>query len=219
MRRSLVLAVLCAALAITTLVLPGPAMAKGDSEQALDPRFALGLGFGIVRPEDSGEGYINASLRIRINRDDKDRDNYYDRETRPARHRDEGIRAYIEPEIGYWESDFGGRDVEDLLAGVNIVGVVPTRHADYFIGAGVGIHFFDSRVTTLDTDGIDNLSDLSLNGSDERVGVNLQVGVDINLTPGLSLFGVGRLDLVEGAPDDTQEKIYLGLRFKLGSGR
>lgn len=215
MRRSLELGILCAVLAATSVILPAPVQAQGETEQALDPRFALGLGFGIVRPETSGEFYFNGSLRIRIHGDREDRGDYYDRETRPVRQRDEGIRAYIEPEIGFWNSNAGGRDVDDTLLGVNIVGVVPTRHADYFIGAGVGMHFFDSSLDGLDPDGIAFPEDLLLEGSDERVGVNIHVGVDINLSPKVALFGVGRLDLIEDAPEDTQEKIYLGLRFKL----
>jgi hypothetical protein len=208
----------------------------GRTRYENDPdRFAIGFGGGIVLPDDGlgnddGEIYWGANFRFRIG---GDRDHRRGRDERPAegasyedleeynrrhnqegyRGRDpyrrggdysEGIRAYIEPEIGYWKRSETAREDEDLLLGVNLVGVVPTRAADFFVGVGFGLHFADTTVTR---------DDLVLKEDGERLGGNLQVGVEINLSNSVGIFGTGRIDILEDGPNDRQTKIWGGLRF------
>jgi hypothetical protein len=188
---------------ILGIALPDAARAedKGNKDGKHDG-LALGLGAGIVSPDGDGEIYFTANLRFRIGGDEKD-----DKGKRRRTKNDDGIRAYLEPEIGYWSRSGDALETKDLLLGLNLVGVVPTRAADYFFGVGFGIHSFDNNVS----DPI--FSDFG--GSDTRLGGNFHVGLDVNLGPRIALFGVGRLDLLEGGQfDDSQSKIYGGLRFK-----
>ncbi len=158
-------------------------------------RFALGLGAGIVQPDGEGEIYLTAGLRIRLWGEDG-------KKKRGKGRRDsQGIQAYLEPEVGYWERTDSGLDATDLYLGVNLVGVAPARVANYFFGVGFGFHSFDT-----DTD---------FDQDESRLGGNFHVGLDVNLGENVALFGVGRLDLLEGSEiDDVQTKIYGGLRFR-----
>jgi len=172
---------------------------RGDNDG-----LALGLGAGIVSPDGDGEIYWTANLRIPINRNRgaKGKDG-------KRRHRSQsgGIKAYIEPEIGYWERSDDVIDTTDLSLGVNLVGVVPGRTVDYFFGVGFGIHSFDNEINDPDFPSLDD--------DDTRLGGNFHVGLDVNISDSVALFGVGRLDLLEGGEfDDTQSKVYGGLRFR-----
>jgi hypothetical protein len=152
-------------------------------------RYGFGLAGGLVDPGGSTEPYYTANFRMRLG----SRDGYTDR-------REEGIYAVLEPEVGYWERNGDS----DLLAGVNLLGVVPFRRVDYFFGVGAGVHFLDTEVRR----GNDLVDE-----SDQRLGLNAQFGLDVLLGDNVALFGAGRFDLVEGASDDLQDKIYVGLRF------
>jgi hypothetical protein len=190
---------------------------------------SLGLGIGLVKPDGDGEIYYSAALRFRIGKrgdDDEDHDRSDRREGESlddynrrhnARHdrgrrsggNNEGIRGYLEPEVGYWArsaNNPGEFDQKDLLVGINLIGVVPTRNADFFFGAGFGLHFTDS----------DFLNDLGIldNDSQSRLGGNVQFGVDVNLSRSLAVFGLGRLDILQDRPNDRQTKVQVGLRFK-----
>lgn len=175
-----------------------------------DSDLQLGLALGLVDAEDvqDAEIYGSVSLRFRIGQHNEDPvwdgDNYHGRP--PA---DSGIRGYLEPEIGYWSASGDNADDKDLLVGMNLIGVVPTRNADYFFGVGFGVHFFDGTLTVVDA-GQRIEQDLG----DERLGGNLQAGVDVNISEGLALFGVGRLDILEGDRAERQTKIYGGVRIK-----
>ncbi len=171
-----------------------PASAADDARRGQqEKRLALGIGAGIVTPDEEGEVYLTAGLRIRLGKgDDRSR-------------RSEGVSAYIEPEVGYWERS-GGFETSDLSLGVNLLGVVPSRRTDYFFGVGFALHSFDYG---FDPDDIPEFDD-----SDTRLGGNFQVGLDVNLNDSVSLFGVGRLDILEGSLDDNQTKVVGGLRFK-----
>lgn len=166
----------------------------------------LGIGAGLVDPDAETEIYYTAALRFRIDRfaDDDvwEGDSYRGR--LPA---DTGIRGYLEPEIGYWSSSAGGSDLSDLLVGLNLIGVVPTRGADFFLGVGFGVHFLDTQIDLAGT-----LPDID--ESAEALGGNLQVGVDVKVADRLALFGAGRLDIVDADRNDRQTKVYGGLRFK-----
>jgi hypothetical protein len=199
------------ALAAAALLLgAGGARAQDDGrDEGRD--LQLGLGIGLVDPEDSesSEVYGSAALRIRIGGGGGEAgDGQWDGDHyrgRPPHDRSGGIVGYLEPEIGHWQGGGANEDFEDLLAGINLVGVVPTRTADYYLGVGFGVHFFDAELRT--PAGV-------LQEDDERFGGNLHVGVDVNLSPNTALFGTGRVDLLEGDVAERQTKVYAGLRLK-----
>ncbi len=160
-------------------------------------RFALGVGLGLVDPGGKVETYYTASLRIRTSGRDSDRRNAGD----------EGITGYLEPEVGYWSASGGSGHPKgnDTLLGVNLIGVVPLGAVDSFFGVGAGVHFVDKAVLA---------NDATLTGSDTKFGANAQFGIDLYINRSLSAFGVGRFDLVQGASNTVQSKVYLGLRAR-----
>lgn len=160
-------------------------------------RFALGVGIGLVEPSSKVETYYTASLRIRTSGRDSDR--------RQAAAGDEGVTGYLEPEVGYWTAsgDRNNAKGSDTLVGVNLIGVVPLGSVDSFFGVGAGAHFIDNSVL---------LNDRTLTGSSTKFGANAQFGIDLYINRKLSVFGVGRFDLVQDADSRVQSKVYLGLR-------
>lgn len=170
---------------------PPAALAQEDYDEGTVDNYALSLGAGLVDPEGSTEPYYAAALRIRLGDRDRSREDL----------RSDGIHGFLEPEVGYWTRDSGNTD---LLVGVNLIGVVPFRRVDYTFGVGGGLHFLDFTRQE---------GTLIVEESDEAVGVNAQFGIDIHLTDSTALFGVGRVDLVEGDVHELQNKVYLGVRF------
>ncbi len=183
-----------AALLLSTV----PALAQEDEEG----RFALAVGGGLVQTSGNSDPYFTGNLRMRIG-------------YRVAgEERSGSVFGFVEPEVGLWTRDttVSGRtlDTKDTLLGVNIGGAVRLRVFEYFVGGGVGYHFLDrdvirgGQVESVD-DGV--------------VGVNAHFGFDVRMSETLSLFGVGRFDLVQddtaGSNDDQQTKVYLGLRARL----
>lgn len=183
-----------AALLLSTV----PALAQEDEEG----RFSLGVGGGLVQTSGNSDPYFTGNLRMRIG-------------YRVAgEERSGSVFGFVEPEVGLWTRDttVSGRtlDTKDTLIGVNIGGAVRLRVFEYFVGGGVGYHFLDrdvirgGQVESVD-DGV--------------VGVNAHFGFDVRMSETLSLFGVGRFDLVQddtaGSNDDQQTKVYLGLRARL----
>jgi hypothetical protein len=165
-----------------------------DDEDGRDrDRFAFGVGAGLVEPANEVETYLMASLRIRAGGRDEDGTG------------EEGIRGYVEPEIGYWEASGEGREGSDLLLGINLIGVVPLGPVDSFFGVGAGAHFIDTSLLENDP-----LAD----DSETKLGANAQFGIDLHITDNLSAFGAGRFDLVQGSDDSVQSKVYLGLRAR-----
>lgn len=201
-----------------------------NEDQYEDNRYAFGIGAGIVLPNDegrdNGEIYYSANFRWRIfdrnhrdyDKNDKSGDAYnarhnrhHDRGRYPGERGDSGIRGYIEPEVGYWKrSDKDAGEAEDLHLGINLVGVVPTRSADFFVGVGFGYHLLDGEVLRRNSAGtIVQIVD----ASDDRLGANLQVGVELHVSESFGVFGAGRLDILEDEPFDRQTKIWGGLRW------
>ena len=188
-------------LAIAALVLSvaAPALAQDDEEGP----FSIGLGAGMVQTSGSTDPYFTANLRSRIG-------------YRTAGDERQGsVFGFVEPEVGYWTRDKGGIESKDTLLGVNIGGAVRLRSFEYFIAGGVGYHIInrDARASDLSVD-------------DNSIGVNAQFGFDVRMSETVSLFGVGRFDLVQTddnalvsssdkSPDDQQTKVYLGVRFHL----
>ncbi len=161
-------------------------------------RFALGVGIGLVKPANQTETYYMASLRIRTSGRGNDEG---------EQRGDQGITGYLEPEVGYWtSSDSGGRGKgKDLLLGVNLIGVVPLGAVYSFFGVGAGVHSIDATL-------LDN--SVGKTGSETKFGANAQFGIDLYINRKLSAFGTGRFDLVQGAADQVQSKVYLGLRAR-----
>jgi hypothetical protein len=188
-------------LSIFALVLSvaAPALAQDDEEG----RYSIGLGAGMVQTSGSSDPYFTANLRSRIG-------------YRTAGDERQGsVFGFVEPEVGYWTRDKGGVESKDTLLGVNIGGAVRLRSFEYFIAGGVGYHIInrDARASDLSVD-------------DNSIGVNAQFGFDVRMSDTVSLFGVGRFDLVQTddnalvsstdkSPDDQQTKVYLGVRFHL----
>lgn len=200
-----------AGLAIAALLaFGGTAQAQGDDygAEGENREVQLGLGIGLVDPEDAddAEKMFSGGVRIRIGQrnDDPvwDGDHY---RGRPPQ--DNGIRGYIEPEVQYWSGGGDRTDIDDLLVGVNLVGEVPTRNADYYLGVGFGYHFFDAVIR--DEDDVIVQED-----DDGKLGGNLHVGVDINVSDSTALFGTGRVDILEGNIAERQTKVLVGLRLK-----
>lgn len=161
-------------------------------------RFALGVGIGLVKPLNETQTYYMASLRIRTSGRGND-----EGEQRGG----QGLTGYIEPEVGYWTSsdkDGLGKG-SDLLLGVNLIGVVPLGAVDSFFGVGAGVHSVDATL-------LDDSSGKT--GSETKFGANAQFGIDLYINRKLSAFGTGRFDLVQGAADQVQSKVYLGLRAR-----
>ena len=183
------------ALAVMTLLLTGlPAAAQDDDYEDYDEvanDYAFGLGLGLVDPDGDVEPYYTANFRFRLGDHDQDE----------VELRQGGIQGFLEPEVGYWE----GEGASDLLLGINLLGLVPFRQVDYYFGVGAGMHFLDTDIETVDGD--------VLSESDERLGVNVQFGLDVHVTDNMALFGTGRFDLVEGSDNEVQEKAFLGIRF------
>lgn len=193
-------------LILLTALLASLAAGTASAQNRDLDRFVFGIGMGLVDLSDSfadssTETYLTASFRILLGDKDKKRD-------------DQSVVAYIEPEIGYWESDNRipldtGNTVDisqsDLMVGINIIGVVPFNKVDYFLGAGLGIHTFDVGRS---------LSGVQLS-DEETFGVNIQTGLDVHVGENFDVFGLLRLDLVEDVQEE-QAKIVLGVRFSFG---
>jgi len=172
---------------------------NSDDRDGHRDRFAFAVGVGLVEPTGEVENYFMASLRIRAGgRGDEDSGRRADNE--------EGITGYIEPEVGYWNSNGGDRAKgSDTLLGINLIGVVPFGAVDSFFGVGAGVHFVDTSLLE---------NDPLAKGSDAKFGANSQFGLDLYITDHLSAFGAGRFDLVQGSEDKVQSKVYLGLRAR-----
>lgn len=173
-------------------LLAGGALAAQQQQRDADT-FALAVGAGLVEPTDEVETYLTAALRIGVSGGSK-------RDAREA-----GMRGYLEPEVGYWERSDDNIDGGDLLIGVNLIGVVPFGQVDTFFGVGAGAHFIDSQLL---------LNDPTVSGSETKLGVNAQFGIDLYITDSLSAFGASRFDLVQDSEDQVQSKVYLGLRAR-----
>jgi hypothetical protein len=170
-----------------------PVAAQEDEEG----RFGLGIGGGMVETDDGAEPYLTANFRIRAGY------------RQAGEERQGAVTGFVEPEVGYWTRDIADAETTDLLVGVNIGGAVRLRMIEYFLGAGIGWHFLDQEIQRAGG---------SVSTDDGALGVNAQFGFDVRMSEALSLFGVGRFDLID-VEDQTvfegeQAKAYLGARFR-----
>lgn len=168
---------------------PEKAAAREEPSEDAEQRWAIGLGGGFVDIGERGVGYLSANVRYQAfggRADDVEYTGDYS----------QGARGYLEAEVGYWKSD---EDVEekDTLVGLNLVGELPMKGARIFLGAGVGAHLRDVP---------------SLGDDETRFGANVHFGVELPVNDRVGLFGVGRMEVVEGE-NDLGSKIWVGIRF------
>jgi len=175
---------------------------RDDRNDQETPRFALAVGAGLVHPQTQTENYYMAALRIRLGTGDES--GGQGGQGGQGR-RDRSIEGYLEPEFGYWKSTDRVVSGKDTLFGVNLVGAFPFAVAESFLGVGVDVHSIDAQLLR---------NDPRLTGAQTKLGANAQFGIDLNLTRALSVFGAGRFDLVQGASQNVQSKVYLGLRAR-----
>ena len=161
---------------------------------------AIGVGFGInkinfdERSQSKGVTYFTGNFRF----------NFWDGDEPPRPGaRSSRLKGFLEAEVGYWSDDDVSPFESDLLVGLNAIANVSAGSADVFFGAGFGYHFFGGRV-----------SEELIDADDGAIGANLQFGVELNFSPSVAFFGVGRYDILTGDVYDFQTKILGGLRFK-----
>jgi hypothetical protein len=202
-RRSLARTVL--ALALTPLAVSAAAEDQPATSGDRQRPWALGLGVGLVRWNDQGDLYLAASLRRQIHFKTQGLEGSGDASGGGA-DSDQGRRGrvYVEPEVGYWKHSEQGLEDKDLLAGLNLVGVVPTRAFELFLGVGFGAHFRDHDILE---------GGVVTTQSHTRFGANVQFGVEADISKDVGIFGAGRVDLVEETPSQ-QSKVWGGLRAR-----
>lgn len=193
-----------AALALACVATPAAAQEPRARPASGGYTWALGLGAGLVQPDGAGDAYLSATLRRRLRSDVSRRPDPDDGRARWNEASAPSVRGYLEAEVGYWKRSGATASDRDLLLGLNLVGVMPTRGADLFVGVGFGVHFAETGVTTR---GVHTTED------ETRFGGNLHFGVDVHVSGRATLFGAGRIDLLEGEANRQQSKVWGGLRL------
>lgn len=171
---------------------------RDDRDERAEARSSLAIGAGLVNVDSATQGYLMAALRLRLGRRYERDDDW---RGRPP---DTGIRGYFEPEVGYWKAGSDLGNGKDQLIGFNLIGVIPLGAVDSFFGAGAAYHRIDRSI-------LDNVPKST--GTEGKIGVDAQFGIDVHLSRNLSLFGAGRFDLVQDLRRGVEGKAYLGLRF------
>ena len=159
--------------------------------------FAVGVGAGLVKPDDvHNTPWFTGNVR------------FYPR-----------AWLAVEPEVGYWTntSDDQGcipdldvcfdaeARVRDITTGVNVLVMRPSGMFQPWGGGGVGAHFLETDVM---------FAEFDQGGSTTRteLGIHVLAGIDINATDGFAWFVSGRYDTVLDT-DIDQFKAYGGVRF------
>ena len=178
MKRSLLLGA-----AAATFVLLAPPAARAQT--------SLGLGLGIVDPEDVDTTlWTTINLRLPL-----------------------GRRLFLEPEVGFWKSseEFGNSEasLQDLNLGGNVIlDLGGSGDLSFWLGAGLGAHVLKAEVEIGDTE--------VESESDTKLGIHLLGGFDYDLDRDLGLFAAARYDIVDTDGEDNfnQAKVYGGLRVR-----
>jgi hypothetical protein len=185
-------------LAGACLLFAGRAQAQIGGHRNLNR--AIGFGVGLDRVEDQGTMYVSGSFRFNW-WDDEDEDL---QRTLASRSRSR-MKGFLEAEVGYWKESELTPFESDLLIGINVIGVLPTRAVDLFFGGGVGMHFLRESASLEGEESV---------GNDQRFGANIQFGVDLNFSDPVGIFALGRYDILQGDTLDFQSKIQTGIRFR-----
>jgi hypothetical protein len=178
-------------------------LAIGGRAQVEDHRRfnrALGIGAGLARVEEQGLADFTGNFRFNWWDDDQDEDKVG--RVLNSRNR---MKGFLEAEVGYWKDSELTPVESDLLVGINAIGVLPTRSVDFFFGGGVGAHFLRASAVQDDDEPFEDAT---------KFGANVQFGVDLNFTEPVSVFVLGRYDLLIGDVVDYQSKILFGMRFR-----
>ncbi len=184
-----------------------PVRAEGEETTAAPEghAWAVGLGYGVVFIDGQGDGYLGVNLRRRVGGRDEDKDEQGRSRDEQAGFRlggqREGIRAFVEAEFGRFKRGRAGTQDSDSLLGLNVIGVVPARSVDIFLGIGFAGHFLDAEPA------------LPAGEDSFRVGGNAQFGVEVYVSDRVGVFGVGRVDFLEGDRLGQQSKVWAGLRL------
>jgi hypothetical protein len=155
-----------------------------------------------VQPDGGSETYWSANLRRRMRKTEAEGAFEGAKQQAP-----EGLKAFLEAEVGYWKGSTLTTEDKDLLLGVNLIAAVPTRSADIFIGVGFGAHFTDQALV--------KSGGSRSTVSDTRLGGNVQFGVEVRMSERTGLFGAGRIDFLSGTDRNRQlSKVWGGLRVR-----
>ncbi len=164
------------------------------------PDYAVGVGVGLDRVGPEGFVYVTGNFRFGPWNDDDDTSDDEVLSTFRGSNQ-KRMKGFLEAEIGYWKDSTPGEFESDLLIGVNALALVPSRAVDVVFGVGFGVHFLGAP-------------DESVTSRETRLGANLQFGVDLNISEGVSYFALGRYDLLSGDTFDYQAKILGGFRYR-----
>jgi hypothetical protein len=176
----------------------GTSESESSNSQGDAHSWAVGASVGIVQPEGGSDVYWSANLRRKVGAGSTEGASG---SGRPP----EGLRAYLEGEVGYWKQSTATTEDKDLLLGANLIGAVPTHSADIYIGVGFGAHFTDETLIA---------GSRSSTVSKTRFGGDLQFGVEVRVSEHVGLFGVGRIDFVSGDLNRQQTKVSGGVRYR-----
>ncbi len=170
---------------LAAAILPGPAPAWAQN------RSSLGLGLGVVDPEDIDTA-LWTTLNFRV----------------PV-----GRQLIVEPELGFWKKteDIPGGEIslQDFNLGANLlVDFGGSGAFSFWVGAGLGAHLIKAEVQV---GGLDVESDTAT-----ELGVHLLGGLDYDIDRDLGLFLAARYDIVtsDGDGNFEQAKVYAGLRIR-----
>jgi hypothetical protein len=165
---------------------------------------ALGLAIGLNKDEVSAEKMYLINYRIGVLGHDEN-----------ASYEDNAA-GFLQPEVFYWKrnlADFSStslaqlRPDSDLAFGLNALMVYAERSVNLFFGVGLNVHHL-TNVTDEKT---------KERGDENRLGGNVQCGVELPLSKTFGLWGAGRWEIIQGSSDviDTnQVQIYGGLSIR-----
>jgi len=111
--------------------------------------------------------------------------------------------VHIMPMVEYWKVGVSGVDVSDLMLGADVDVDFPVEGGKLipYAGGGLGLHFVEFD---------DPLAPPGFDGSDTKLGLNIQGGVKNQVMPNLGIFGEVKYSFVS---DENQLKIMGGFTY------
>jgi hypothetical protein len=166
---------------------------------------ALGLAIGLNRDDVSAEKMLLANFRISVLGRGEDMS------------REDSAAGFLQPEVFYWErklKDFlptstaYARPDSDLGFGLNFLILEAQTSVSYFFGVGINLHHLTNVMDEKTKERADR----------NRLGGNVQIGVELPLSKSFTLWGAGRWLVIQGSSaviDTSQLQVYggLGIRF------